>query len=678
MKTLVDALLGHAQRDPHGLAFRYLHDGDLDGSITRWSWSELSAQASATAVWLHEMGLQRGDRVLLAYPDGLDFARAFLGSLMAGVIPVPVSAQELHPQRGGKLLSGIARVCAPKMVLTTTSLARKAAPALAQLAEGLRVEGTDTAALDRSAWTGSLPRLDELAFLQFTSGSTSSPKGVVITHRNISEHQRIVANTHRIHAQTHMVSWLPTHHDMGLAGDLMMAVWSGRPLTMMAPHHFVDRPMRWLEAISGQPGARSGGPNFAFALVTRKLDQASLARLDLSNWETAHCGAEPIRLEILQAFAKALEPAGFRPAAFSLCYGLAEATLYVSDVRPWEKGFAERARVRNGFTASGRTDAEVEVAVVDSDRTRVADDVEGEIWVRGPNVAPGYWEAPEATALTFGARLQGDEGGPWLRTGDLGRAMDCVLYPTGRIKDLIICRGQNIYPQDVELAVEAAHPALRPGCAAAFSVKAEDGSESLGVVAEVRAETAQSPELLDDVIQSIRSTVGAEFGESISELSLIGPKALLKTTSGKVMRAANRAAIQSGAHQVLRASRVSSRPPAEAERLRDAIETELLGWLATVTGFPIDQISSRVPLVDLGVDSMRLVELRDLLQERFQLNLRMKQLGDEPTLDTVLAGVQAMALASSTSQSRRRVDESPTNPEARAFALPNLDWIRKR
>jgi acyl-CoA synthetase (AMP-forming)/AMP-acid ligase II/acyl carrier protein len=677
LRTLVDALLTHAGRDPDGLAFRCLHDGELGGRVTRWSWSQLTAHSMSTAVQLRELGLKRGDRALLVYPDGLDFAQGFLGCLIAGVIPVPVAAQDLHPQRGGKLLSGIARVCAPKVALTTSALAAQAAPLLARHAGGLRVEGTDAATTERRAWDGALSTPDDVAFLQFTSGSTSAPKGVVITHRNISEHQRIVANTHRIHAQTHMISWLPTHHDMGLAGDLMMAVWSGRPLTMMAPHHFVDRPMRWLEAISGQPGARSGGPNFAFALVVRKLDREALGGLDLSTWETAHCGAEPIRREILEDFARALEPAGFRPSAFSLCYGLAEATLYVSDVRPWQDGFAEAARARDGFTASGRTDGEVEIAIVDMERARVADGLEGEIWVRSPNIARGYWEAPEATEVTFGARLHGDEGGSWLRTGDLGRVVEGVLYPTGRIKDLIICRGQNIYPQDVEVTVEAAHPALRPGCSAAFTVKGDDGAEALGVVAEVRGEAAGSPELLDEVMQSIRRAVGAEFGEAVAELSLIAPKQLLKTTSGKVMRAANRAAIESGSHKVLRASRSKARVAPEADRRRDPVMVELLGWLAATTGLPVDQISTSTPLRELGIDSIRTVELRDHLQTRFRSSFQLKQLGNEPTADSICSLLRGVPPVASSSPEKRSAEEAGVKSEARATVLPSLTWMRK-
>jgi acyl-CoA synthetase (AMP-forming)/AMP-acid ligase II/acyl carrier protein len=670
--TLIEALLKHAEQDTAGSGLRYLHDGELNGKITHWSWSELATRAISLAKHLVDIGVCRGDRALLMYPDGLDFAQAFLGCMFAGVIPVPVSAQDLHPQRGGKLLAGIKRVCTPTVALTTAALARRAAPLVAQYGGNLTIVETDTIALRQAGWSENLPKPAELAFLQFTSGSTSVPKGVMITHCNIAEHQRIVAKTHRIHGQTHLISWLPTHHDMGLAGDLMMAVWSGRPLTMMAPHHFVERPMRWLEAISGQPSARSGGPNFAFALVTRKLDRNALEGLDLSTWETAHCGAEPIRRSVLQIFAEAVAPAGFHPSAFSLCYGLAEATLYVSDVRPWPNGFAPGLGELDGFTASGKTNGDVEIAIVDMEGTRSADGVEGEIWVRGQNVAIGYWEAPEATEATFGARLRGDDGEKWMRTGDLGRVVDGILYPTGRIKDLIIWRGQNIYPQDVEHITEAAHPALRPGCSAAFAVEADNETESVGIVAEVRADVAENGESLDEIVECIRRAIGTEFGIPVAEVSLIAPRGLLKTTSGKVMRAANRTALEKGTHRVLRSSRWKVHLPSGNE-----IESVLRSWVAKASGIAADRFSSDTSLRELGIDSVRIVELRDHLQTQFQSTFQMKQLGESPTMETISLLMRGVP---SNSSSRAIPEPSPemrVSADAQAVVLPNLNWRRK-
>jgi acyl-CoA synthetase (AMP-forming)/AMP-acid ligase II/acyl carrier protein len=580
-------------------------------------------------------------------------------------------------------LMGFARACGARVVLTTAAIAKRAAGMLTGATDALRLLPTDTIDGDRTVWTGPMPSPTDVAFLQFTSGSTSSPKGVIVEHRNLSEHQRFTAHTQGIHDDSKLVSWLPAHHDMGLMGDLLMAVWTGCPLTQMSPGHFIERPMRWLEALSGVPAARSGAPNFGFALMTRKLDQGALAGMDLSGWETAHCGAEPVRRVVMERFARALAPAGFSPAALAPAYGLAEATVFVSDARPWVDGFDDPGSGElDGFVACGRVGAgPVELAIVDPDAKRVQAGIEGEIWVRGPTVAAGYWERPDATQETFHGALDQDDRGHWLRTGDLGRIVDGLLYVTGRAKDLIIWRGENIYPQDVEFVVEDGHAAIRPGCCAAFAVELPDGSEGLGVVAEVRGAVVDEPAALAAAAQEIRARIGAKLGVPVSVISLIGPRTLPKTTSGKVMRRATRAAIDDGTLPTLLRS---SLPESEVAELGVPSDPEVMevmvAWLAAATGLSPERIPSSISLDELGIESLRKVALRDRIKARFGVELSMEEFAANPSLAQLSSRISqpwARTPRSSIVVSPTRQDQASTSTSTRAV-LPSLAWMGRR
>ncbi len=478
-------ILGRRAGDARGgdPAFRFA-GADGDGPADAISYGALDVRARAIAARLASLGLA-GERALLVYPPGLEFVSAFFGCLYAGVVAVP--AHPPRPNRPATRLGAIADDARPRAVVTATRLLPESDRWAGEIAGlgGLDRVATDTVedAL-AEAWQHPGVGPTDLAFLQYTSGSTALPKGVMVTHANL------LANSAQIHAcfgstaESRGVFWLPLFHDMGLIGGVLQTVYCGGTSTLLSPVAFLQRPLRWLEAISATGATISGGPDFAYDLCVRKIGPEARAGLDLSRWSVAFNGAEPIRRETLDRFAEAFAPCGFRREAFLPCYGLAEATLLVSGrrtkggpvvfaagaaalgsdrVEPASAGQAEAPLVGSGSIPDG-----TEVAIVDpATGTASALDRVGEVWVRGPGVARGYWNRDEETTATFGATLPGAGPRAFLRTGDLGFLRDGELFVTGRLKDLIIIGGRNLYPQDVERAAQAAHPAVRAGGVAA-------------------------------------------------------------------------------------------------------------------------------------------------------------------------------------------------------------------
>ncbi len=451
--SLVDLLCrrGHAQ--PQQVAYTYLARGELPEF--ELSYGELDRQAREIAAALQQ-SLQQGDRALLLFPPGLEFISAFFGCLYAGVIAVP--AMPPQPSRLERTLPRLRAITAnarPAAVLTTASLAA-AAEQIAEQAPELRepawlaVEGLGRGMAD--AWVAPALGHATIAFLQYSSGSTALPKGVMLSHGNLLHNQRIIHHAFDNTEQASAVSWLPLYHDMGLIGSVIQPLYLGNRCIMMSPVDFLQRPARWLQAISRYGASTSGGPNFAYDLCVRRVDEEQRAGLDLSGWRVAFNGAEPIRRETIEQFVAAFAPRGFRREAFYPCYGLAETTLFVTGnvrdrapvYRALDDGALRRNRVvaapdensaRRTLVSSGRPRPESRVLIVDPD-TRVPCTAEqvGEIWVAAPNVGQGYWDQPELSQATFGARLAGSDEGPFLRTGDLGFMSDGELFVTGRLK----------------------------------------------------------------------------------------------------------------------------------------------------------------------------------------------------------------------------------------------------
>jgi acyl-CoA synthetase (AMP-forming)/AMP-acid ligase II len=442
-------------------------------------------------------------------------------------------------------LAALAADCRPRVLLADQVVApflphAEAVPTLA----GVRRIVTDQ--LDPSAarhWREPAFDPDALALLQYTSGSTAAPKGVCITHRNLMHNEALIHTAFEHSGPGVGVNWLPPYHDMGLIGGLLQTVYHGAACYLMSPLAMLQDPSRWLRAVSRYRADTSGGPNFAFDLCVQRVPAERIAELNLSNWSVAAIGSEPIRAATMARFAETFAGCGFRAEAFYPCYGLAEATLFVTG---GPKSAPPTVLTVNGqlLVGCGRTWPGQEVCIVDPEtRVKLPDEQTGEIWLRGPSVAAGYWNRPEETAEAFDARRADTGDGPYLRTGDLGFLRGGELFVTGRAKDVIIVRGRNHYPGDIEETVQSVHPGLRPGCGAAFEVT-RDGVPRLVVVQEVerRCRELDVGQLLGDV----RQAVAERHDLQLFDLVLLKYGGIAKTTSGKVRRHACRAEYEGG------------------------------------------------------------------------------------------------------------------------------------
>ncbi|RKH09839.1 amino acid adenylation domain-containing protein [Corallococcus sp. CA053C] len=659
--SLIGSLESHAGARPSQLAYRYLTTGDVDGPVETLTWAELDRRVRAVAAALQQAGLG-GERVLLLYPPGLDFIIAFLGCLSAGVIAAP--AYPPDPSRLERTLGrlrSIAQDCGARAVLTTEVIAGMAEALLPMAPElgALRWIASD-AVPDSAAdsWRHPARPSSDVAFLQYTSGSTGTPKGVVITHDNLLHNERMLQQGFRHTPQGSGLGWLPLYHDMGLIGNVLQPLHVGMPCTMMSPLAFLQRPARWLQAISTFRAASSGGPNFAYDLCVRKVTEAERAGLDLSSWEVAFNGAEPVRGATLERFAETFAAHGFRRSAFYPCYGLAEATLFVTgpdtvaapvpvslDASALEQGrvVLTEAHGARSLVGCGQVWLDQQVAIVDpTSRRRVGPDGVGEIWVSGPSVARGYWNRPEESAATFGARIEDTGEGPFLRTGDLGFLHEGSLFVTGRLKDVVIVRGRNLYPQDVELTAEQAHPAVRLGCAAAFGIEVE-GEEQLVVVAEFDERSGAAPA---DVATAVREAVAAEHGVIVHAVALLQSRTLPKTTSGKVQRHACRNAFLDGT-LALASDVAFAAPRVKSPRPEGAKAEGLEGWLieriATLSGTPGEDVDPEQPFARYGLDSTDLVGLSGELESRLNRSVSPALLYEQPSITALVRHLEGKA-----------------------------------
>jgi acyl-CoA synthetase (AMP-forming)/AMP-acid ligase II len=542
---------------PEQVAYRFLDFTTEDHS--QITYAELDRAARSIAVKISTV-ITPGERVLLLYPPGLDFIAAFFGCLYAGAIAVPA----YPPRRNQNLLrlQSIINNSQPSLVLTTGSLLTSwtTAPELEHLL-WIATDGTD---LDIAGdWKPPQISSSDLAFLQYTSGSTGMPKGVMVSHGNLIHNSSLIHRYFRHSSESRGVIWLPLYHDMGLIGGVLQPLYGGFQVTLMSALDFLQKPLRWLQSISQEHATTSGAPNFAYELCVHKIKPEQLADLDLSSWSLAFTGAEPVRAETIDRFSQKFAPCGFRREAFYPCYGMAETTLIATGgdhhrlpkVQRVDSLALELHRVEPSNHPAARSLVSCgqcvgqKISIVDPQTlSSLNQNQVGEVWVLGASVAQGYWQQSALTATTFCA-YTADGSGPFLRTGDLGFINDGELYITGRIKDVIIVRGQNHYPQDIELTVERSHPALKPWGGAAFALERTDG-ERLVVVYEVeRSYLRQLPAA--EIINCIRQAVVAEHSISVYGVALLKTGSIPKTSSGKIQRYACREGFLKGSLSVV-------------------------------------------------------------------------------------------------------------------------------
>lgn len=556
--TIVDVLLDRSDRQPHQTAYTFLADGEHEsGSYT---YRELDLQARAIAVQLLTK-VKPGDRALLIYPytSGLEFIASFLGCLYAGVIAVTD-----YPRQHIKSLSQYqARIvdCQAAIALTTQEFADRIKsqlidhPGMAMKLKALPWIASDRVDLDlANKWQPPQIDGDTLAFLQYTSGSTGEPKGVMVTHGNVLHNSQVIYKSFGHHPQSKILMWLPMFHDMGLIGGVMQPLFAGLPAVLMSPIALAQKPFLWLQALSKYQITTSGGPNFAYDLLCQKVTDEQRASLDLSHWEVAFTGAEPVRAETLARFAELYQPCGFKPEAFYPCYGMAEATLFITgiDASAYPKVlYLDRKALMldqvstlaaghpesKSVVSCGHTWLGDEIIIVDPQtRTQREADQIGEIWVAGLGIGKGYFQKQEQTAATFQATLADGSEKAYLRTGDLGFIRDGELYITGRIKEMMILWGRNHYPQHIEETVATCHRALRPNHGAAFSIEV-NGEEQLVVAQEINRTDLRQLNA-EEVIGAIRLAVGSQNMANVFAVALLKTGSIPKTSSGKIQRRA--------------------------------------------------------------------------------------------------------------------------------------------
>jgi amino acid adenylation domain-containing protein len=657
--TLIELLRWRAIQNPKQQAYTFLHDGEVEA--TQFTYVELDRQARAIGATLQSYGAG-GERALLLYQPGLEYIAAFFGCLYAGVVAVPAYPPQLN--RSMTRLQSIVADAQATVVLTTTQVLSNVERWFASAPElgAIRWLTTDSIASGAEKnWQEPTVTGDTLAFLQYTSGSTAAPKGVMVNHANLLHNELLIQQAFEHQSQsTVVVGWLPLYHDMGLIGNVLQPLYIGAPCILMSPVAFLQKPIRWLQAISRYKATTSGGPNFAYDLCVRRISQEQRENLDLSSWNLAFNGAEPIRYETLERFATAFKSCGFRWEAFYPCYGMAETTLIVSGgkkatspvLQTVQKAALEQNQVvladeesdeGQTLVSCGRTLLEQQIVIVHPETlTCCSADEVGEIWVSGCSVAQGYWRRPEETKTAFQAYLADTGAGPFFRTGDLGFIKNGELFVTGRLKDLIIIRGRNHYPQDIELTVERSHPALKPSSGAAFSVN-RNGEERLVVVQEVERSYLRKLNV-NEGIRAIRQAVTENHELQVYAVLLLKTGSIPKTSSGKIQRHACRSGFLDGSLEVVGSSILEDSDFTESEDTfkRDVLqaapedrqtllEAELQNQLARLLKVRSLELNPQQPLNTFGLDSLIAVELKNSIETNLGVTLPITTLLQDST-----------------------------------------------
>ena len=642
--SLVQALAQRAAQTPERIALRFLADAPGEQAVL--SYRDLDQRARAIAAALQARA-GFGERAVLLFPSGPDYVAAFFGCLYAGVIAVPAYPPESSRQHHQERLLSIIADAEPRLLLTVEALCDS-------------LQGLDALAADNGPTLLAVDRLDpqlaaqwrepslaghDIAFLQYTSGSTALPKGVQVSHGNLVANEQLIRHGFGIDLNPDdvIVSWLPLYHDMGLIGGLLQPIFSGVPCVLMSPGYFLARPLRWLQAISEYGGTISGGPDFAYRLCSERVSESALAGLDLSRWRVAYSGSEPIRQDSLETFAAKFAACGFEPSSFFASYGLAEATLFVSGSRRGqgigaleldaEAFAANRAEAGQGsvLMSCGYPQPDHAVRIVEPQRLEaLGDNQVGEIWAAGPSIALGYWRNPEASARTFVER----DGQTWLRTGDLGFMRDGEVFVTGRLKDMLIVRGQNLYPQDLEKTLEREVGDLRKGRVAVFAVD-DQGEEGIGVAVEI-SRNVQKARQPDELINTLRRVIADACRQAPAVVLLLNPGALPKTSSGKLQRSACRLRMDDGSLDCY--ARFPSAPAqANANTTGDDLQARIAATWRELLG--VEAVAADDHFLLLGGNSIVATQVSARLSDELGIQLSLRTLFEAPTLADYSAAV---------------------------------------
>jgi acyl-CoA synthetase (AMP-forming)/AMP-acid ligase II len=640
--TIVETLHQHASATPERIAIRFIPAASAPIDLT---FAALDTAATRLAGLLRSR-VQPGDRILMFYPPGLDFVVAFFGVLYAGAVAVPL----VPPRRqgAGPIIDALINNAEPSAILTSSHLLARVGHILSELRCSLQPLATDIATIDAEPRDIVMPSRDAACVVQYTSGSTGTPRGVVVTHGNVARNARLLAAQTALTQQSVWVSWVPHFHDLGLFGGICTPLHAGITSVLMPPAAFVARPVRWLEAIAQNGGTISIAPNFAYDLCLHEIDDADCAGLDLSRWVVAGCGAEPIRMETLSGFADRFGSYGLRRESVCPFYGLAEATLLVSG---GPVGLGQTAATvsiealrRNQLRAPespddayavpscGAPSPEHDILIVDPESLQLcAPDSVGEIWIDGSTTGPGYWRNPTESERVFGAHLLGGAG-PFLRTGDLGFMRSGKLHVTGRIKDVMIIRGQNVYPQDLEATARMAVPSI--GETAAFTIV--DGATEAAVLVVEEPKPAPADPLA--LLEAVRIAVSAATAIDLDQIVLTRRRALPQTSSGKIQRSRARVMLLDGSLPVLAQWRAqdtydSATDHADAiaivlqltrqtdSRRIETIRTYLHGICGELLGFAAEDLDGGDTLIALGMTSLGITRIRTRIEADFMIRL---------------------------------------------------------
>lgn len=668
--SLVNLLSEQAEKLPDRRSYTFLSSGEESESLT---FSELFLRARAIGAHLQALRA-RGERALLVYPPGMDYLTGFYGCVAAGAVAVPAYPPRMN--RNFQRLESIVADARPKVVLTTEAVHRHMLAAMEDSPNLARVDWVLTDQIDlgeAAAWTHPQSTADTVAVLQYTSASTAQPKGVIVSHGNILHNQALMKVACRHESDSVIVSWQPVFHDMGLVGVVLASLYNGIPGYLMSPVEFLKRPRAWLEAVTRYGGTFSGAPDFGYRLCVDRIGPAERVGLDLSSWRVAFNGAEPVRADTIQSFIRAFEPVGFCAGAMFPCYGLAEHTLYVTggfshEPVSFSRESLETNRPRlsaedqsSPLISCGETVADSKLVIADTESLRPCPEGQiGEIWLSSPSVAKGYWNQPELTARDFQARLVGSDEA-YLRTGDLGFVHGGELFVTGRLKDLIIIRGRNIIPQDIEQTVESCGSAIQPGGVAAVSLEA-GGGEVLVIAAEVRRENRRSFDA-QTLFERIRSQVATEHAVEVAAVILLKPGKLPKTSSGKTQRSKVSQAFLAGELGELDQWRDDEifgetkpkRQPAVKRWMPGQVEAWVIERIARLAKLPQDRISGNHSISFYGLDSMAAVRLVCELEENFGIPWDLDRLFDGDPTVRELAQRVLLAISAATAAGGRAV-----------------------